>query len=155
MKNLRSTLVAAGAAFGMTLAGLGVADAQTSEAPPAAESTAPDQSREGRGPRGGGHRHGKGMGIHGEFVARNPEGGYQTIATQRGEVTESSATRLTVKSEDGFTRTYVVNDDTRVNGGNDGMGDVAVGDQVHVHGIVDGDTTTAKSIHEPRPKPEA
>ena len=142
MKNLRSTLVATGAAFGMTLAGLGVASAQTSDAPPpAAESAAR-------------HRHRAPMGIHGEFVARNPEGGYRTIATQRGEVTESSPSALTVKSEDGFTRTYVVNGETRVN--RDGsMSDITVGEHVHVRGIVSGDTTTATNVHEPRPKPEA
>jgi hypothetical protein len=156
MKKLRSTLLAAGAAAGMTLAGLGVANAQTSDAPPqdqpANESV--ERAPERSGHRGvGGRHHGKGMGIHGEFVTRAPEGGFQTVATQVGVVTASSPTSLTVRSEDNFTRTYVINDETRVSSQNNGIADVANGDTVHVRALVDGDTATATDVREARPKP--
>ena len=163
----RKNLVAAGAAVGMTLAGLGVAAAQTDSSTPTTEApaadapaTAPADRPAGRGPGGpGGHggRHGGkgpgGMGIHGEFVTSAPGGGYQTIATQKGEVTSVNATSVKVKSEDGFERTYVVNDDTMVGAGNNGIADVAVGDTVHVTAVVTGDTATAKSVHERPAKP--
>ena len=157
---LRKNLVAAGAAVGMTLAGLGVAAAQTDGAtttPPSDSTTAPAERLAGPGGRHGGPGKGgpggKGMGIHGEFVAPAPSGGYQTIATQKGTVTDVSATSLKVKSEDGFERTYVVNDDTMVGAGNNGIADVAVGDDVHVTAVVTGDTATAKSVHERPAKP--
>lgn len=140
-KRLRSGVVAAGAAFGMTLAGFGLAAAQT-ETPttevPTAQAPAqapPDEAPQGRMHRRGGH-HGKGMGIHGEFTTRAPGGGYQRVATQLGEVTQVSSSSLTVRSEDGFSRTYAVNDSTLVNAGNDGIADVRQGDQVHVTAIV-------------------
>jgi hypothetical protein len=149
---LRKNLVAAGAAVGMTLAGLGVAAAQTdgstTTTPPADSADSADARP---GPGGPGGRHGgpgKGMGIHGEFVTAAPSGGYQTIATQKGDVTDVSATSIKVKSEDGYERTYVVNDDTMVGAGNNGIADVAVGDDVHVTAVVTGDTATAKSVHE-------
>lgn len=143
---LRAGIVAVGAALGLSLAGLGVSAAQTEPTPtepPADEAPAPDGARRHRGgpdhARGHGPAKGigKGLGIHGEFVVKTADGsGYQTMATQSGEVTEVNATSLTVKSEDGFTRTYTVNDDTMVNAGNDGIADVEQGDQVHVMSVV-------------------
>lgn len=158
--SFRKGLVAAGAAVGLTLAGLGVSWAQTDDTAPADPPVVK--------PDGGARRHGpggfKGMGIHGEHTVRAPGGGYQTIATQQGEVTDVNATSLKVKSEDGYERTYVVNDDTMVNAGNEGIADVKVGDQVHVMAVVaDGkanaknvmDATQAKALREkwapPRP----
>jgi len=76
------------------------------------------------------------MGIHGEFVTPAPGGGYQTLASQTGEVTDVNGSSLAVKSEDGFTRTYSVDDNTLVNAGNQGIGDVKKGDQVHVKAVV-------------------
>jgi hypothetical protein len=76
------------------------------------------------------------MGIHGEFVTRAPGGGYQTIAHQRGEVTEVTNSTIAVRSEDGFSRTYTVDENTMVNAGNQGIGDVKQGDQVHVTAVV-------------------
>ena len=150
----RAGLVAAGAAIGLMLAGLGIAGAQTDgvTTQPAQEESSdePGRARAKRfGHRGGGPGRGLGMGIHGEFTTRNPDGtGFQTMATQRGEVTEVSATSITVKSEDDFSRTYAVNDDTLVNAGNDGIADVAVGDAVHVLAIVEGGNARAVDIHD-------
>ena len=159
----RGGLVAAGAAFGMTLAGLGIADAQTdgtTTAPPdpsveQAPAPGPDERAEGRKrrplaglrgvaphkPFGAG-----GPGIHGEFTTRGPDGGFQVIATQEGEVTAVSGSSITVKSVDDYSRTYVVNDDTLVNAGKDGIADVARGDRVHVVAVVTDGNAAAKSV---------
>ncbi|MDQ1712803.1 MAG: hypothetical protein QOE45_2253, partial [Frankiaceae bacterium] len=69
----------------------------------------------------------------------------QTMAFQSGEATAVSATSVTVKSEDGFSRTYVVDDNTLVNAGNDGIADVKTGDKVNVVAIVNG--STANAVH--------
>ena len=133
----RSWIVAAGAAAALTVAGLGVAAAQTGGSPPPANSDAPAPEGARRpGPGRGPHGKGFGMGIHGEFVTRAPAGGYQTIAHQRGEVTEVSNSSITVRSEDGFSRTCGVDDNTMVNAGNQGIGDVKQGDQVPVTAVV-------------------
>jgi hypothetical protein len=159
-------LVAAGLVGGVVLAGFASANAQTDPTPaPSQSRTAPgdkppgdnapgapgDKGAKGHGPRDGrgrpGHG-GPGMGIHGEFVAPAPGGGYQTIATQRGEVTAVSPTSLTVRSEDGFSRTYVVDDGTMVNAGNEGIADVKTGDQVHVVAVVTGGTAKAVDVRD-------
>ncbi|HEX7165825.1 MAG TPA: hypothetical protein VF230_02480 [Acidimicrobiales bacterium] len=160
---LRAGLVAAGAAMGLTLAGLGVSAAQTDDAPtptdppasaPAAPEGAPEEMRPPGGPGpggrgGGGGRQGVGRGaLHGEFVTNAPDGGYQTVATQKGEVTSVNAASITVESEDGFSRTYSVNDDTLVNAGNDGIADVQVGDDVGVKAIVTGGNAAAVDVRD-------
>ena len=144
-------LLAAGGVVGAALALGGGASAQT---PQPTQSTAPDQSapqrpgKLGRGPGGPGHGpgHKGGPGIHGEFVVPNGSGGYQTVTHQRGEVTAVSATSITVKSEDGYSATYVVNADTLVNAARDGISTISNGDTVHVAGIKSGGTTTAVHI---------
>lgn len=149
-RNWKAGLVATGAAVGLTLAGLGVAGAQTEEAPetPAKEAPAPAMKR---GP--GGHK-GMGMGgmgmgaLHGEFTTKAPAGGYQTLATQAGEVTELRATSISVKSEDGFSRTYSVDDGTMVNAGNNGIADVKAGDKVHLTAVVADGKARAVDIHD-------
>ncbi len=122
---------------------MGGATAQTATPTP---STAPGDAKPFGGSRHGPGRGGLGMGIHGEFVTRAPDGGYQTIATQKGEVTSASATSITVKSEDGFSRTYRVDDNTLVNAGNDGIADVKTGDDVNVVAVVSGSTARAVQI---------
>ncbi|MBA2751148.1 MAG: hypothetical protein H0U41_02775 [Actinobacteria bacterium] len=92
--------------------------------------------------------HEMGMGIHGEHVTAAPGGGYQTIATQRGEVTDVNDSSIAVKSEDGFTRTYSVDDNTLVNAGNQGIADVKKGDQVHVKAIVKDGKAAAVQVND-------
>lgn len=98
------------------------------------------------GPRGdmggpGGHM------LHGEGVVEDADGNFVTIRTQSGEVTAVSATSITVKSTDGYSSTYVINDETVVE--RDRTADTAakVGDTVHVRATVDGNTATADDIH--------
>ena len=133
-RRLRAGLVAGGAAVGLILAGLGIAAAQTQPPPPGPNPAAPGPAP----PLGGSGRHGKGMGmgIHGEFVTRAPGGGFQTVASQVGEVTDVSASSIAVRSEDGFSRTYGVDDNTLVNAGNQGIADVKKGDQVRIMAVV-------------------
>jgi hypothetical protein len=97
--------------------------------------------RDGHGPRGG-----FGAALHGTFVVPDKDGtGYQTVQMQHGVVTAVSATSISVKSEDGFTATYVVDADTKVN--RDGaIADITVDADVLVQGLVDGSTVTAKRI---------
>lgn len=110
------------------------------------------QGMPGRGDGDGGRGHGMGpgmgmgMGIHGSFVTPKQGGGYQTVDMQRGTVTAVSKDSITVKSEDGFSATYVVTADTMVNAKRDGIASVKVGDQVGVMGIENAGKTTAVQI---------
>ena len=86
-------------------------------------------------------------GLHGEFTIKKPDGtGYETVATQTGEVTAVSPSSITVKSEDGFSRIYSVDENTVVGSGRDGIGSVKTGDTVNVAGIVDGGKASAAAI---------
>ena len=126
--------------------------------PNAPNSAAPGQGRFG-GRHFGGHGgpfggrlfglggFGKFGGLHGEFTIKKPDGsGYETVATQTGEVTAVSPSSITVKSEDGFSRTYSVDENTVVGSGRDGIGSVKTGDTVHVAGIVDGGKASAAAV---------
>lgn len=126
-------IVAAGLVAVMVASNLMIASGQT-PGPTPPEGEASDEVRPGLKRRG--HGPGFGGGIHGEFTTHAPGGGYQVIATQKGEVTSVSASSIAVKSEDGFSRTYSVDDNTLVNAGNDGIADVKTGDDVHVTAIV-------------------
>ena len=49
-----------------------------------------------------------GTSLHGEFVVRDAAGGYTTVLTQTGTVTANSPTSITVRSDDGYSQTYVI-----------------------------------------------
>ena len=108
----------------------------------------------GHGPFGGklfglGHFGGLGRfgGLHGEFTIKKPDGnGFQTWATQTGEVTAVSPSSITVKSEDNFSRTYSVDENTVVGSGRDGIGTVKTGDTVHVAGLVENGNARAATV---------
>ena len=164
VRRTRRRLLALGVAAGLALAGIGVAVAQTSttETPGTSEpKTVPAPgpgfpAREKFGLHGFGHRghFGKigkfggfgGLGIHGEFTVPKPDGGYQTIASQIGEVTSASKSSITAKSEDGFDRTYTVDENTLVNAGRDGIDSVKNGDKVRVSAVVEGGKARAVNI---------
>ncbi|MGE5288834.1 MAG: hypothetical protein ACM3ML_16870 [Micromonosporaceae bacterium] len=84
--------------------------------------------------------------VHGEFVVPKSGGGYQTIDTQRGSVTAVSSTSITVKSADGFTKTYPVTSGTIVDSKRDGISSIKVGDQALITATVSGSTATAANI---------
>lgn len=80
--------------------------------------------------------------LHGEFVVADGTGGYTTELTQTGTVTAISAGSITVRSEDGFSQTYVVPQAA------DGA-PFAVDDQVTVRATRTGQTATVTSIGNP------
>jgi hypothetical protein len=84
--------------------------------------------------------------IHGQFVAPKPGGGYQTLDTQRGTVTAVSSTSITIKSSDGYTRTYRVTSSTNVHARRAGIGSVKTGQTVSVLATVSGSSATATQI---------
>ncbi|QDG64488.1 hypothetical protein NIBR502771_01380 [Pseudarthrobacter sp. NIBRBAC000502771] len=94
--------------------------------------------------------------VHSEYVVLEGSS-YVTMAGQTGTVTGISGTSLTVKSEDGFSRTYTVGSDVQVTqgvrqrGGNStgstlSLSNVAAGARVRVTALKESDTYTAKTI---------
>jgi hypothetical protein len=84
--------------------------------------------------------------IHGQFVAPKPGGGYQTIDTQRGTVTAVSSSSLTVKSSDGYIKTYNVTSSTHVVARRAGISTVKTGQTVSVLATISGSSATATQI---------
>jgi hypothetical protein len=84
--------------------------------------------------------------LHGSYVVEDPDGGYRTVLSQHGEVTAVSSTSLTVRSEDGFTTTYRLTDDTTVLSGPDGTDDVEDGADVAVTAVRDGGSPRAVHV---------
>ena len=123
--------------------------------PPAAERGEGERPalRDGDGMNRRGRHGGHGLGmlggrgaLHGEFVVPDGDGGFRTVVSQRGEATAVSATEITVRSEDGFTSTYAVTEETLVNAARDGIDTIEKGTEVHLVAIKDGDTATALRI---------
>ena len=153
-------LILAGVAVVALLGGAGVAMAATSGSPasgtaasaaggtvatpsPSARPAFPHHGR----PGGFGFGFGGPFGaVHGHFVVPKSGGGYQTIDTQRGSVTAVSTNSITVKSADGFTKTYQVSSSTNVGAQRDGIGSVKTGHQVAVTATDRGGTAAAVSI---------
>ena len=89
------------------------------------------------GPGGGGQFGGRGgpgatTSLHGTAVVSDGNGGYTTQLTQTGTVSAVSSGSITVKSADGYTKTYVVSSATTVDNGNDQIADVATGHTVRI-----------------------
>jgi hypothetical protein len=139
---------AAGLVLGVVLASLNVAGAQSSSPSPSGRTgTFPGHfGRPDHGPFGGEGFGPGGFGpgaLHGEFTTPAPGGGYQTLAVQSGTVTSVDAASVAVRSADGFTRTYTVDDNTLVIAGNNGIADVKNGDEVWITAVVSGGKATA------------
>jgi len=143
---------AAGLVLGVVLASLNVAGAQSSSPSPSGRTGTfpghfgrPDHGID-QGPFGGEGFGPGGFGpgvLHGEFTTPAPGGGYQTLVVQSGTVTSVNATSVAVRSADGFTRTYTVDDNTLVIAGNNGIADVKNGDEVWITAVVSGGKATA------------
>jgi hypothetical protein len=120
----------------------------------AAPGTTPDRRDrgapfEGRGHFGRGHGGPLGFGggiLHGEFVVPKADGTFQTVHVQRGAVTAVSSTSISVKSDDGFSKSYAVNADTLVNAARDGISTIAKDDIVQLQATGTGATPTAVSV---------
>ncbi|MER7247387.1 DUF5666 domain-containing protein [Kribbella sp. NPDC000426] len=150
----RWRLIGTVAAVAATTTAGGVAWAATNADPtpsPSASPSTPGQQQPDRpgkgglGPRG---EFGFGGALHGEFVVPKDGGGYQTVATQRGSVTAVSKDSITVKSEDGYSRTYKVDADTLVNSARDGIASIKTGSTVNVSAVVADNTATATMIND-------
>jgi hypothetical protein len=156
----RRPYVLAGVAVAALLGGAGAALAASNSspptAPPSAAAASPAPSPTPSRPSGPGfHRFGPGGfgfggslfgALHGQLVVRKPGGGYQTVDVQDGQVTAVSSTSITLKSADGFTKTYAVTSSTLVDAQRDGIGSVKVGNQAAVLATVSGSAVTATSI---------
>jgi hypothetical protein len=98
-------LVMAGALAATVLTGVSFADDQPEQDPPAAAE------------RPGHHRlAGPGMGplLHGEQVVRTPDGDFREVAVQNGTIEAVGGGSITVTSEDGYTATYTLTEDTTI-----------------------------------------
>jgi hypothetical protein len=164
----RTTVIGA-LGVALAIAGIGVATAQSgssssstsssSTTSAAATATAPTPTPPGPprpfdrfGKHGGpGGRFG-GVGplgaLHGEFVVPNRGGGYRTIDTQTGQVSAVSPSSIGVKSDDGFAKTYAVDENTVVDAGRDGIANVKAGHTVHLVAVVEGSTAHAMDIED-------
>lgn len=150
---------AAGIALGATALAGAVTSASTAPGVTAAQAADPQAPATPAKPDWGGPHHDRhggpgkefgfgGPGIHGEFVVPGKAGGYQTLASQKGDVTAVSATSISVKSEDGYDKTYSVDDSTVVQSADEGIKDVKVGDKVHVLATVSGTTYHAVDVRD-------
>jgi len=135
----RRPYIIAGVAVAALLGGAGAALAATAAPAP------PGFRHFGPGPGLGGFLFGA---LHGQFVIRKPGGGYETVDVQNGQVTAVSTTSITLKSADGFTKSYRVTSSTLVDAQRDGIGSVKVGNQASVQATVSGSTATAISIED-------
>jgi hypothetical protein len=159
----RTAIVGAVAAGLLVVAGVSIAVAQTSSTstpsttvPSGASPNAPGYGRHGMkggpgGPMGGFGRTGAfGMNgvIHGEFVRPNGSNGFQTVDIQSGQVTDVSTSSITIKSADGFTKTYSVTTNTLVDAGRDGIGNVKKGDNAVINAVISGGKSEARNIND-------
>jgi hypothetical protein len=85
------------------------------------------------GGRGGGFGGGSAMAaLHGTYVVSDGNGGYSTELTQTGTVSAVSSSAITVKSEDGYSKTYAITSSTSVDNGSDQIGSVVAGHTVRI-----------------------
>ncbi len=129
MTNVKKTVAAAAIAVGIAAAG-GVAIY-------AANGTSDQTAMGGPGGMGGGPPDGGGMRPGGQGFGSATHGEFQT-----GEVTTISDSSVEVKSTDGYTKTYVVDSDTVIDG-------VEKGDTVTVIAETEDGKSVASSVVEP------
>jgi len=89
---------------------------------------------------------GFGGAIHGQLTEPKAGGGYQTVAVQRGTVTDVSSSSITVRSADGYAATYAVTSSTEVNAQAAGIATVKDTDTVELVATVSNGKATAVSI---------
>ncbi|MFB9929940.1 hypothetical protein ACFORO_32655 [Amycolatopsis halotolerans] len=140
----RSAWIAGGTAAVLIAGGGAAVWAATSSSSSAAEppASAPGGQNSPGGPAG--PDGGLGSVLHGEFVT-SADG--TSKFTQTGEVTALSATSLTAKSTDGFTKVYVIDSATATG--------IKTGEDVTIVATVNGATATATSVREAGAQPGA
>lgn len=145
-------LLAGAAVLVIAGVGTGIALAQNSN-PPAPISPAPSSAAPvPQGMRDEHHGDGRRGGllarvVHGEATV-NTDHGYQVVDIQRGIVGSSKSGQLTVRSADGFTATYVVNNSTKISKKRktSDISQVAANDRVTILATKTGSTRTATRI---------
>lgn len=92
------------------------------------------------------HRLALATALHGEVTLAGDN--HRVVVFQRGPVQQASATRLTLKSADGYTATYAISADTRVrkNGEKATAADLKAGDRLLVVATKDGGTLKALRV---------
>ena len=83
--------------------------------------------------------------VHAEYTVKDGSA-YKTYAVQVGQVVTVSGSSITVKSDDGYTQTYVVETSTIVDSQSGGISAVAGKDAVRIEALVSGSTQTATNI---------
>jgi hypothetical protein len=154
----RQWFVIAAVAAVMLGGGIGAAVAQTSGGSSSTTTPSAPGPRGPGGPGGPGGRFrggpgfgfggGPGGAIHGEYVTPDGSGGYRTVDSQVGDVTSVSSSSISVKSADGFSKTYSVDQNTVVNAGRDGIANVKNGDKVSVNAVVTNGQAAARSVQD-------
>jgi hypothetical protein len=139
----KTTAVTAVAAAAVLAIG-GVAVANSGDDSSSSTSQGPGGGTGRGGFPGGGAVQGGGLtgALHGTYVAQ-ADGSYVTRVFQTGEVTAASATSITVKSTDGYTKSYTVSSATSVNGGQSTAADVKTG---HTATVTASESAAATSI---------
>jgi len=143
----------AAVAVAAVIAALGGAAIYAATAGSAHSFGGPHQAFTPGGPRGGPGAQHSGMAgpldtapqsLHGEFVEPSGPGTYTTVVTQTGTITAISPTSVTVRSEDGFSQSYVI----PATAGNAGA-PFAVATPVVVRATRSGQTLTVTNIGNP------
>lgn len=153
-KFTRSALGAGAAAVAL----LGVGGAALAQGgAPAAPSADQSQHQSAHHGKKHGKKHHPLAGVqHGEFTKTTKQGD-KTFALQRGTVVSADANGLTVRSKDGFTATYAVDQTTKVHKErqNAPITEVKPGERVGVRAVKDGARTVAHQVHDSGPpKPQ-
>lgn len=144
-RSVKKIAIAAAVAVGIAGAGAGVVYAASGSTDSTSQGPG-GQGGMGGGPGGqNGQSGGGGMGLmnalHGEFVVSDSSGTYTTELLQNGDVTAITDTSVTVKSDDGYTKTYTIESSTDVS-------DIATGDEVTVIATESGSDATVDAISE-------
>jgi len=157
IRRTKIILLSGAAVVAIAAVGTGIAVAQSSNSPspatPAPSSAAP-------APHGMRHGHGA-QGWRGRLPARIEHGeatvstdhGYQVIDIQRGIVNSAGSGQLAVRSADGFTATYVVDNSTKIRKNSKAIdiSQVAANDRVTILATKIGSTITATRIGDTGP----
>jgi hypothetical protein len=137
----RTALITGAAVVALVVSG-GVAYAVSST--PTSTSPAPTAPAKAKAK----HRQLLGHVAHGEVTLNGKD--HKVVDVQRGDVQSVSTTAISVKSDDGFTATYTVNNDTKIRKGGkqSAIGDVHTGDKVAVVATKANGATTATRVAE-------
>src|SRR4051812_29352311 len=142
----RTALITGAAVVALVVSG-GVAYA-VSSTPTSTSTASPAPTAPAKAKAKAKHRQLLGHVAHGEVTLNGKD--HKVVDVQRGDVQSVSTTSISVKSDDGFTATYTVNNDTKIRKGGkeSAIGDVHTGDKVAVVATKANGATTATRVAE-------